>query len=236
MEDRHIFFDLDHTLWDFEKNSKTALRHIFKATELDSKINEFSTFHRVYKNSNRILWRQYGRGKLTKEELRTKRFEDTLKYFKIENSALVEELSSSYLEISPFQKNLFPFALDTLTDLKKEKYNMHIITNGFKEVQHIKLRESGLTPFFDVIVCSEEVGVTKPDPKVFLHSMERAGAVPQKSVMIGDDYQVDYMGALNAGMKAVFFNHRGYHKVRKGDEVIHQLNELPERLSWIMRD
>ncbi len=236
MKDHHLFFDLDHTLWDFEKNSKSALKQIFIETELDLKIKEFSTFHRVYKNSNRILWRQYGRGNLTKEELRTKRFEDTLKYFRIENPALVEELSKSYLEISPYQKNLFPHAIDTLLCLKKEKYQMHIITNGFKEVQHIKLREAGLVPFFDVIVCSEDVGVNKPDPKVFHHSMQMAGALPKNSVMIGDDYQVDYLGALNAGMKAIFFNHKGYHKVRKGDEFIHQLNELPERLTWVMRD
>lgn len=235
MKDHHLFFDLDHTLWDFETNSKSALKLLFKDTDLNNKIEDFSTFHRVYKNSNRILWRQYGRGKLTKEVLRTKRFEDTLKYFKIDNPDLVEKLAAGYLEISPFQTNLFPFAIDTLTYLQKENYKMHIITNGFKEVQHIKLRESGLTPFFDVIVCSEEVGETKPHPKVFNHSMELAGATPEKSVMIGDDYQVDYLGALNAGMKAVFFNHKGHHKVRKDDEFIHQLNELPERLTWMMR-
>jgi putative hydrolase of the HAD superfamily len=235
MKDHHLFFDLDHTLWDFEKNSKSALKQIFKESALDQKIKEFSSFHGVYKNNNRLLWRQYGNGKMTKEILRTKRFEDTLRYFKIVDKDLVEHLSQAYLDVSPFQKNLFPFAIETLTYLQKESYQMHIITNGFKEVQHIKLREAGLTPFFDIIVCSEEVGVNKPDPKVFHHSMEKAGANPIKSVMIGDDYQVDYLGALNAGMKAVFFNHKGEKKVRKDDDFVQHLNELPEKLTWILR-
>lgn len=235
MKDYHLFFDLDHTLWDFEKNSKMALKQIFKESGLDQHIDEFSTFHGVYKNSNRILWRQYGRGLLDKEVLRTKRFEDTLRYFRIDDPALVQTLSDSYLRISPYQKNLFPHAIETLTYLQKEKYQMHIITNGFKEVQHIKLREAGLLPFFDVIVCSEEVGINKPDPLVFEYSMRKAGTTRDKSVMIGDDYEVDYLGALNAGMRAIFFNHQGLKKVRKDDDYIHHLNELPGRLAWVLR-
>lgn len=112
---------------------------------------------------------------------------------------------------------------------------MHIITNGFQQVQHIKLREAGLSSFFDVVVCSDEIGTTKPHPEIFQFAMHKAGASPQKSVMIGDDYQVDYLGALNIGMKAIFFNHKGTKKVRKDDDVIHHLNEIPERLTWIER-
>ncbi len=236
MNDYHLFFDLDHTLWDFEKNSKSALKQIFKESGLDQKIESFSSFHGVYKNNNRMLWRQYGSGKLTKEILRTKRFEDTLKYFKIFDKELIESLSESYLSVSPFQKNLFPYAIETLAYLQKEQYQMHIITNGFKEVQHIKLREAGLSPFFDIVVCSEEVGVNKPNPLVFEHALQKAGATKLKSVMIGDDYEVDYMGALSAGMKAIFFNHRGQKKTRKDDDSIDHLNELPEKLTWVLRD
>jgi putative hydrolase of the HAD superfamily len=236
MKDYHLFFDLDHTLWDFEKNSKSALKQIFKETGLHEKIESFSSFHGVYKNNNRLLWRQYGSGKLTKEILRTKRFEDTLKYFNIDDKVLIEDLSSAYLSVSPYQKNLFPNALETLAYLQKEKYQMHIITNGFREVQHIKLREAGLAPFFDIVVCSEDVGVNKPNPLVFNHALDRAGATKIKSVMIGDDYEVDYLGALSAGMKAIFFNHRGVKKSRKDDDTIHHLNELPEKLTWVLRD
>jgi putative hydrolase of the HAD superfamily len=235
MEGYHLFFDLDHTLWDFEKNSKSALKQIFKETELDQKIEKFSTFHGVYQNANKLLWQQYGRGKIDKELLRTKRFSDTLKYFKIDDEKLVEKLSQSYLDVSPYQKNLFPGTIETLKNLENEGYALHIITNGFQEVQHIKIREAGLKSFFDVIVCSEEVGVTKPDSKVFLHSMEKAKAKKEKSVMIGDNYEADYLGGLNAGMKAIFFNHRGKHKVRKDDDVVENLSELPIKIPWVFR-
>lgn len=235
MEDYHLFFDLDHTLWDFEKNSKSALKQIFKETELNQKIEKFSTFHGVYQNANKLLWQQYGKGKINKELLRTKRFKDALKYFKIEDENLVETLSQRYIEVSPFQKNLFPGAIETLSDLSKEGYKLHIITNGFLEVQHIKIREAGLTSFFDVVVCSEEVGVTKPDSKVFHFSMEKARAKKEKSVMIGDNYEADYLGGLNAGMKSIFFNHRGKHKVRKDDDFVEHLSELPAKIPWVFR-
>ena len=235
MENHHLFFDLDHTLWDFEKNSKSALKQIFKETELDKRIEKFSTFHGVYQNANKLLWQQYSRGKIDKELLRTKRFSDALKYFKINDDKLVETLSQSYLDISPYQKNLFPGAIETLNNLANEGYKLHIITNGFLEVQHIKIREAGLKNFFDVIVCSEEVGVTKPDSRVFHHSMEKASAPKQKSAMIGDNYEADYLGGLNAGMKSIFFNHRGKHKVRKEDDVVEHLAELPAKLPWVFR-
>ncbi|MFA7273265.1 MAG: YjjG family noncanonical pyrimidine nucleotidase [Crocinitomicaceae bacterium] len=235
MNDFHLFFDLDHTLWDFEKNSKSALKQIFKETGLDQKVEKFSTFHGVYQNANKLLWQQYGKGTINKELLRTKRFTDTLKYFKIEDDSLVETLSQAYLDVSPYQKNLFPGAIETLNNLANEGYNLHIITNGFKEVQHIKIREAGLKSFFDVIVCSEEVGVTKPNARVFQHSMELAKAKKDKSVMIGDNYEADYLGGLNAGMKAIFFNHKGKHKVRKDDNVVEQLTELPAKIPWVLR-
>ncbi len=235
MEDYHLFFDLDHTLWDFEKNSKTALKQIFKEADLHQKIEKFSTFHGVYQNANKLLWQQYSKGTVSKELLRTKRFTDTLKYFKIDDNGLVDQLSHRYIEVSPFQKNLFPGAIETLNDLSKEGYNLHIITNGFMEVQHIKIREAGLTSFFDIVVCSEEVGVTKPDSRVFNYSMAKANAKKEKSVMIGDNYEADYLGGLNAGMKSIFFNHRGKHKVRKDDDVIEHLTELPAKIPWVLR-
>jgi len=236
MKDYHLFFDLDHTLWDFETNSKMALKQIFVESGLNQRVEKFSSFHQTYKSVNAKLWRMYGNGQLAKEELRSKRFVDTLSNFKIIDPELAEYLSQAYLDVSPYQKNLFPGAIQMLEELKKDDFQMHIITNGFKEVQHIKLREAGLKPFFDVIVCSEEVGVNKPNPIVFQHSMEKAGAKKEKSVMIGDDYQVDYLGALSAGMKAVFFNHKGEKKIRKDDIAIDHLAELPGRLPWVLKD
>lgn len=235
MKGYHVFFDLDHTLWDFEKNSKNALKQIFNETGLHSRIENFTTFHGVYQNANKLLWQQYNKGKINKELLRSKRFLDTLKYFKIDDLELVEKLSQIYLDVSPYQKNLLPGALETLQYLTKEGYTLHVITNGFKEVQHIKIREAGLLSFFKIIVCSEEVGLTKPDSRVFHHSLKKAQATKEKSVMIGDNYEADYLGGLNAGMKAIFFNFRGKNKVRKDDETIEHLAELPAKLPWVFR-
>jgi putative hydrolase of the HAD superfamily len=112
---------------------------------------------------------------------------------------------------------------------------MHIITNGFKEVQHRKLKNCGFTDFFDVIVCSEEIGKNKPEPEVFHHAMEKAGASPSKSVMIGDDFQVDIIGANNAGMRTILFDPDDRYRRRKGDYHIKSLNEIPGILPWVFR-
>jgi putative hydrolase of the HAD superfamily len=233
-EQKHLFFDLDRTLWDFEKNSQQALRILYNNLDLDREIGNFYTFLHTYKRINSDLWVKYGKGKITKEELRNIRFEQCLAKFDINDSSLHQKLSDGYIQISPDQQHIFPFAHETLKDLKNEGFRLHIITNGFKEVQYRKLTNCNFLPYFDVIVCSEEVGKTKPAPEVFHHAMRLANASPSKSVMIGDDLQVDVIGASNAGMHAVFFDPEK--KARKKKENhIHCLSELPELLPWIFR-
>ena len=156
-QDFHLFFDIDRTLWDFDKNSQQALRILYDELEIQERIGNFYDFYHKYKNVNADLWVAYGRGKITKDELRNTRFEKTLKKFGIEDEELNQALSDGYIEISPNQTNIFPYAIETLSELKKDGFNMHIITNGFKEVQHRKLKNCGFTHFFDVIVCSEEM-------------------------------------------------------------------------------
>jgi putative hydrolase of the HAD superfamily len=230
---KHLFFDLDRTLWDFEKNSKRALQILFKDLKLDDKIEHFNHFHHTYTRINAELWKLYGKGKLKKEELRDARFIETLKYHEIHDIKLATTLSNGYIEISPKQTNLFPETLETLEELKRMKYNMHIITNGFEEVQYIKLEHSKLAPFFDVIVCSEVVGFNKPDPRVFQYAMLKAQTNSTESFMIGDDREVDIFGAMQVGMQAILFDPENQYSKTNGEPKIQNLNELPLLLTMI---
>lgn len=233
MNQRHLFFDLDRTLWDFEKNSEIALHHLFQELNLIDHIPRFTVFHSLYKKKNAELWKLYGAGKIKKEELRTLRFSATLEVFGLRDQQIIDHLSDGYVELSPKQTALFPEALETLKLLQEQGYPMHIITNGFKEVQYIKLENSGLAPFFDIVVCSEDVGKNKPAPDIFHHALERAGAKATNSIMIGDDYAVDIIGAYNAGMQGILFDPEDKCIIRSGDHKIQHLNEIPGKLAWI---
>ncbi len=196
-------------------------------------MKSFDAFHNTYKKINARLWQQYGAGKLEKDILRIKRFEDTLKSFQVDPSHFSEELANGYVSISPRQTHLFPHAHETLNSLKSEGYQLHIITNGFLEVQHIKLENSALRDYFDIIVCSEEVGKNKPAPDVFHHAMNLAGAKPSESVMIGDDFKVDILGAERVGMAGILFDPDRTYNSRAHEWHIYSLDRIPELLPWI---
>lgn len=235
MDTKHLFFDLDRTLWDFEKNSEIALNHLFHELNLHLSIEHFDTFFQLYKENNSILWKKYGSGQLKKEELRDERFRMTLEKLEINDPLLVKKISDGYVELSPQQTSLFPNTIETLNELQKEGFNMHIITNGFKDVQHIKLEKSGLSNFFDVIVCSEDVGKNKPAPDIFHYSLKQANAQAGDSVMIGDDFEVDVLGALNIGMKGIHFDPNKQHTSCDDTVRIAELNELPGLMPWIFK-
>ncbi len=203
---QHIFFDLDHTLWDFEKNSSEALFEIYFEMQLDNEINDVETFIATYQKINAKYWSLYNHGKVTKSQVRTGRFQDTLNAFNVSNAdekAVI--IGETYIQRSPYKTNLFPDAHDTLRYLK-DKYQLHIITNGFTEVQFIKLDECNLTNYFDLILCTEEVGVNKPNPLVFNTALSRTNANPSESLMIGDNPETDIRGAQNCAMHTVLFN------------------------------
>jgi putative hydrolase of the HAD superfamily len=204
---KHIFFDLDHTLWDFDRNSKEALNDIFDDKNLQKKgIPSFEDFFTTYKKMNAHYWELYRIGQLPKEVLRTIRFEKTLENFGIKDSILSEKIGEDYVRISPQKTHLFPYAIEVLEYLKNQKLELHIITNGFSEVQFIKLEKSGLMPFFSEVITSENAGVKKPDPLIFHYSMSMAKTVAQESLMIGDEPEIDVKGALDVGMKGLVFN------------------------------
>jgi putative hydrolase of the HAD superfamily len=206
MKYSHIFFDLDRTLWDFEKNSNEALLEIYHKFDLYEKgIPNFNRFITNYKIHNEKLWSLYRNNIITKKYLRSSRFQLCLLDFGVDDSKLALDIGNFYIKSSPYKTHLFPYTHEVLSYLKK-KYKLHIITNGFQEVQLLKLAKSNLFDYFDKIVTSEQVGVMKPDLSIFNYAMTMATAQPEKSVLIGDDFLVDILGARNAKMDQIYFN------------------------------
>ncbi len=203
---KDIFFDLDRTLWDFEKNSQKTLLSLIDQFNLFSLgIHDSFEFINKYKVHNARLWDLYRVNKINKSDLRTDRFLLTLKEYSIFDEKLAEDIGNMYVKESPLKKELLPFTLDVLAYLHK-KYKLHIITNGFDEVQHVKLKYSNLDSFFNCIITSEKVGFKKPNKKIFEYALNCANANPEESVMIGDDLEADILGAQQAGMHVIFFN------------------------------
>ncbi|HLV43283.1 MAG TPA: YjjG family noncanonical pyrimidine nucleotidase, partial [Brumimicrobium sp.] len=198
---KDVFFDLDRTLWDFDKNSESALRIIYEELKLDNYAASFEHFLAIYRDVNARFWKSYGEGKIDKLQLRNGRFTDTLKEFEILDDQMGLTMGNRYLELSPYQTHLFPSTKEVLTELKESNYRLHIITNGFKEVQFTKLENSGIRHFFDDVLCSEEVGQSKPHPLVFQNALNRTNAKANQSIMIGDDFRADVIGAENAGIR-----------------------------------
>lgn len=227
---KHIFFDLDHTIWDFETNSTTALRQIFEEEKLtDRGIPFFDKFHDKYKRINDRYWARYHNGLVSKEQVRVNRFRDTLQEFKVDDLALAERMAESYVTISPRMTALFPDAMEVLKYLQT-KYKLHLITNGFAEVQWVKVENSGLRPFFEHIIISEEVGTQKPNKEIFEIAMQRATAIPDQCIMIGDNLNTDILGAKNAGIDQVFFNPYREHVKEEVTYVVTSFREMKEFL------
>lgn len=233
MKVRQLFFDLDRTLWDFEANSKRALQHLYESLSLGDTIEHFMHFHHTYIRVNATLWQQYGKGKLSKEALRDNRFKDALALHGIHDHQLAQKMSDGYIEMSPKQTALFPGAIETLTELKRQKYRMHIITNGFHEVQHVKLETSGLKSFFDVVLSSESIGFTKPHREIFQEAQRLTNCQPQHAIMIGDDFKADIIGALNANWTAIHFDPEVKFKKERNVPRVRSLNELPEVINLL---
>lgn len=202
---KHIFFDLDDTLWDFEKNSSAVLAQLYHEYELSSKLKvDFDTFHSTYKTINSELWRSYYRREIDKPYLRNNRFQLVFNKFSYSNFEENLRVTADYLERSPYGTHLKDGCIETLEHLRK-KFKLHIITNGFKEVQHIKLDNCGLRPYFQQVIISEEHDLTKPDERIFRLAEKLANAPTEQCLMIGDNYESDVEGALNAGWKSIYF-------------------------------
>jgi putative hydrolase of the HAD superfamily len=205
---KHLFFDLDHTLWDFETNSSLSLEKIYYDQHLQAKgIPSFEEFLTCYKEHNDKLWDRYRKGFIKQDELRWKRIWHTLLDFKIGEETLARDLAQQYLDLLPTRTALFPNTMEVLTYLQQKNYQMHLLTNGFEDVQHAKIKYSNIAPFFTHIITSEGSNSVKPNKEIFDHALFVAKATIEESIMIGDNVEVDIQGAANAGWKQVWVNH-----------------------------
>lgn len=213
----HLFFDLDNTLWDFTVNSKLAMYQNLEQNGILSQLKSFDSFFEEYEQINKSLWHDYHLKRITKQTLIVERFSRSLQQFGMTDLNW-QEINRGYLKYMALQTELFPETIETLQTLKAKGYQMHIITNGFSEVQHDKLNNCGLTDFFNKIFISEEIKTTKPHRQIFEHALKSTNALKKKSVMIGDSWETDIQGAMDFGMDQIMFLNNGQ-------------NELPESIN-----
>jgi YjjG family noncanonical pyrimidine nucleotidase len=216
-----VFFDLDHTLWDFEKNSALAFEKVFKMQDLKVDMNEFLHF---YVPINREYWEKYRKDEISQKQLRYGRLKDTFDLIEYAVSdEMIDLLSVEYIHYLPKYNHLFEGTIEIL-DYLKPKYNLHIITNGFAEIQGNKLDNSYISHYFKTMTNSEMAGVKKPNQKIFEYALNLAEAKKENSIMIGDCIEADVQGALDAGLDAIFFNENNV----QAPIYIKQINHLLE--------
>lgn len=226
---QHLYFDLDHTLWDFDKNAKVTLTEVYAFFELDKKVDAaFDDFYQKYLFHNQVLWERYHRGFINAEDLKWKRMWRTLLDYKIADELLAKDLSGKFLEILPTQKEVFPHTFEILDYLTQKNYRLHLITNGFEKTQWSKLKNSGLDKYFEHVITSEKSNSVKPKKEIFDYALGIAGADLSNSIMIGDNLEADIQGAMNAGMDSIFVNHINATTEIKPTYVVTHLKELED--------
>ncbi len=237
----HLFFDLDGTLWDLKTNTRNALEHLFTQYHSQLKGIAFESFFHRYHFHNDQVWALYRENKIEKEVLRTIRFERAFADHNLHpGGEFITEFADSFLDICPRQPKTLDGAHDLLNYLRdKECYHMHIITNGFIEVQGIKMEAAGITNYFKEIINSEHCGVRKPQPGIFQYALQKTGATLENSLMIGDDWEADILGARNFGMDQAFIttteemlndslNAYGHNPIRHNYQPTYTISNLTE--------
>lgn len=198
-----IFFDLDHTLWDFDKNSELTLDKIFKMNAIEVELNDFLSH---YRDINFQYWKLYRDAKIDKEVLRFGRLKDTFVATNIHvPDDMVHKLSNDYITYLTDTNYLFENTIEIL-DYLSLNYKLHILSNGFEEVQSKKLLKSNIRHYFKTITNGEDIGVKKPHPEIFHYAVKKAETEISRSIMIGDGYEADIEGALNVGMDVIYFD------------------------------
>jgi putative hydrolase of the HAD superfamily len=205
MKYNHLFIDLDDTLWNTSLNSKITMKDVYIDYDFDKYYDSFDSFYSVYWENNCYLWGLYRKGQIDRRTLITERFLYPLRPFGIRDEYLALKISNDFMERTTHKRNLIPHAIEILKYLYG-KYKLHILSNGFEEVQHKKMQNSGLSPFFTQVILSDHIGVTKPNPEIFRYALTKAQAIPEESLMIGDSLEADIMGAANYGLDQIWFN------------------------------
>jgi putative hydrolase of the HAD superfamily len=228
---RHLFFDLDHTLWDFDANAMETLAEVYDQMQLTAKgVSSFEDFSRHYLHHNAILWDRYHHGYITAEDLKWKRMWRTLLEFKIGDESLAKQMSEEFLEILPTKQHLFPHTREILAHLKEKNYILHLITNGFEKTQKRKIEHAQIAHYFDEMITSEKSNSVKPQKEIFEYALNATGATLQESIMIGDNPDADIQGAINAGMDSIYVNHLNKPIDLLPTYTIYHLRELEEIL------
>ena len=228
---KDLFFDLDHTLWDFELNSKETMQELYINHQIAALgITDFDAFFNIYTAHNHRLWDRYAKGFIKQEELRWKRIYLSLLDFKIANEQLSKDMSLEFLQILPTKKKLFPHTIEILNYLKEKDYKMHLITNGFESVQIKKIKNAEIAHYFNEVITSETSNSLKPNKEIFEFALKTANATLSESSMIGDNETADIQGGINIGMDTVFVNHLKVAPTLPATYTITHLKELEEIL------
>lgn len=229
MKYKHLFFDLDHTLWDFETNARETLKDLYDLNNLKERgVHDFDLLFKHYSYHNDRLWDRYTKGFIKQEELRWKRMWLTLLEFKIGEEALAKQMAAQFLERLPFKTKLFPYTIEILSYLKNKGYKLHLLTNGFDAVQQNKILSSKIADFFIEVITSERSNSLKPHKEIFEFALNTCGTTVDECIMIGDNLDADIQGAINAGIDTIFVNHTNIEPHIKATYIIHHLKELED--------
>lgn len=226
-----VWVDLDDTVWDFSGNSWDSLGELFYQEGLELYFANVDDWREKYLECNHSLWPLYNAGKITKEYLQLERFRKVLANAGFPQEAVIakaQALDPLYLSILGFKTRLVEGALEMLQYLKDKGYNIGMISNGFYEVQYRKMRSSKIEHFFDAVVLSDDIGVNKPNRRIFDYALEKANASASESVIIGDNFDADIVGAINAGWNAIYFNRQNKDIIGDGSHKFIQIKKLCE--------
>ena len=202
---KNLFFDLDDTLWAFSLNARDTFEEMYHKYDYDRFFRSFQHFYTLYQHRNVELWEEYGRGQVSKEELNRQRFLYPLEAVGAGDAALAEAFSDDFFSVIPTKSRLMPHAYEVLEYLA-EKYNLYILSNGFRELQSCKMRSAGVDGYFKKVILSEDLGVLKPWPAIFNFALSATQSELRESLMIGDSWEADITGAHGVGMHQAFYN------------------------------
>ena len=205
---RNLFIDLDDTVYDFSAASRESFLETYELLHYERYFDSFEHYLSLYEPYNLELWRIYGEGKITKEELNKRRYSHPLEVVGVHDQTLADTFCREALGRIPTKGHLVPGAMELLEYLRP-KYNLYILSNGFKELQSRKMQTAGIDKYFDALILSEEIGVNKPDSRLYEHAMRKTASEPQESLMIGDMFDTDIVGAANFGMDSIYYNPKG---------------------------
>mgnify|MGYP002406750486 CR=1 FL=1 len=205
MQYKNLFIDLDDTLWDIHRNGKECLEEIYRDYGYGKFYPTFEAYYNIYMPGNHHLWDLYRQGEITKETLIVERFLTPVRAFGIDDPEYAKRLSADFLERTTRKTRLIDGTLDLL-DYLKSRYRMHILSNGFREVQFKKIENSGLKPYFDKVILSEDAEINKPHPDIFTYALKNTNSRRDQTVMIGDSWDADIVGAYQSRIAQIWFN------------------------------